>query len=208
MLRIPQFLRGYDRLVLVGASHEYILPGIIISKTRAQLVAKLEYLLDGTNDKWLTKLIEADLPDEVIWDNNLKGKSSLKIPGIVNISGGLTKADKGTVTIGKVHSRQFDINRPDLMELSLRERIKKWRKSSPEAKRMYRRIKGKRLICASWYATEIVLKLEAPRAVDLQAEIKAKIQADGGGQVEWVDKTSLKIAGNDKVPFAIQYWEI
>ena len=83
-----------------------------------------------------------------------------------------------------------------------------WKKS-PGNKQLFQKLKGKVVIQSAWYASELTLALAAARGVDLSVEVPVdKILVAGTGTVNWSGKTTLKITGNDKVPFAIQGWEI
>ncbi|OGN93485.1 MAG: hypothetical protein A2Z75_00665 [Chloroflexi bacterium RBG_13_50_10] len=208
-MKVPvlQFLSKYG-LIQLGASHELIVPGAVVTPKVAKRIAYLKDLLEGTNDEWPTELIEAKIPDEVVWENDLKGKVSLRIPGIITIGGGLKNATKGTFSVSEVHTRVFDKRRHDLQELNLCVKADKWRKE-PGAKPLYKHVRHKLVVQSTWYASELTLDLKAPGGVDLSAEVPVhQIKVAGEGQSEWTSKTTLKIKGNDKVPFAIQAWEI
>ena len=204
---ILQFLENLG-LIQLGASHEFIVPGRVVTNKVARPIAYLRNLLEGTNDEWPTTLIDGSLPDHVVWESDLRGKSSLKIPGIVNIGGGLEKAVKGTFSISQVHARVYDKNRRDLEEANLKVQVEKWR-MEPESRQLYKQVKGRIAVQSTWYAAELTLDLEAPRGIDMSAEVPVKkIKVAGEGRFEWTSKTSLKINGSDKVPFAIQGWKI
>jgi hypothetical protein len=200
-----QFLNQYG-LIQLGASHELIVPGRIVTKKVARPVAYLKNLLEGTSDEWPTRLIRATLPDQLVWDSDLTGKASLKIPGIITIGGGLRRAAKGRFSVSQVHARVFSLL--ELDEVNLRVRVEQWRRN-PRAKPLYKRVKGKTVVQSTWYASELTLHLEAPREIDMSAKVPVKkITVAGEGEFKWTSKTTLKIKGNDKVPFAIQGWII
>ena len=181
MASVPmlQFLNQYG-LIQLGASHELIVPGRIVTKKVARPVAYLKNLLEGTSDEWPTKLIKATLPDQVVWDIDLRGKASLKIPGIITIGGGLRRAAKGTFSVSQVHARVFSLL--ELDEVNLRVRVEEWR-GNPEAKRLYRQVRGKIVVQSTWYASELTLDLEAPRELDMSAEVPIKnITVAGEGE--------------------------
>lgn len=209
MANVPmmQFLGEYG-LVQLGASSEMIVPGRVIARKAGRPIAYLKNVLEGTQDEWPTLLVNANLPYQVVWDNDLTGRSSLRIPGILTVAGGLAKAARGTFTISQVHSCVFDRKRMDLDEVRLQLRVDEWCKD-PKAKPLYRRIRGQMVVQSTWYASEFTLELEAPGGVDLSATVPVKkITVDGGGEVKWTSKTTLKVKGSDKVPFAIQGWVI
>jgi len=209
MSKVPmlQFLRNYG-LIQLGASNETIVPGRIVTRKTAKPIAYLKNLLEGTLDEWPTQSVNANLPFRVVWDNDLTGKSSLKIPGILTVGGGLKRAAKGTFKISQVHSCVYDKQRMDLDEVRLQVRVNEWRKD-PKSKPLYKRIKGKLVVQSTWYASEFTLELDAPSGIDLSAEVPVKkIAVDGGGEFKWTTKTTLKVKGSDRVPFAIQGWII
>jgi hypothetical protein len=209
MSNVPmfQFLKEYG-LILLGASSEMIVPGRIVTRRMARPIAYLKNLLEGTQDEWPTMSINADLPYQVVWDNDLTGKTSLKVPGILTVTGGLKQAAKGTFTISAVRSSVFDKKRMDLDEVRLQIRVAEWGKN-PKTKPLYKRVKGHVVAQSTWFASEFTLELEAPKGVDLSATVPVeKITVDGGGEIQWTNKTTLKVKGNERVPFAIQGWVI
>jgi hypothetical protein len=204
---ILQFLRQYG-LIQLGASYELIVPGRIVTPKVARPIAYLKNLFEGTNDEWPTELIDANLPYQVVWENDLAGKVSLKIPGIITIGGGLKNAAKGTFSVSQVHARVFDRQRQDLQEMNLCVRLDEWRKR-PSAKNLYKRVRRRLVVQSTWYTSELTLELEAPGGVDMSAEVPVnQIKVSGEGKFEWTSKTALNVKGNDKVPFAIQGWKI
>ncbi len=202
-----QFLKEYG-LIQLGASSEMIVPGRVVTRKIARPIAYLKNLLEGTQDEWPTMSINADLPYQVVWDNDLTGKTSLKIPGVLSVAGGLKKVAKGTFTISKVRSCVFDRKRMDLDEVRLQLRVDQWCRD-PKMKPLYRRVKGHIVVQSTWYASEFSLELEAPHGVDLSVSVPVKkITVDGGGEIKWTNKTTLKVRGSGRVPFAIQGWVI
>jgi len=209
MSNVPmlQFLKEYG-LIQLGASSEMIVPGRVVTRKIARPIAYLKNLLECTQDEWPTMSVNANLPYQVVWDNDLTGKSSLRVPGILTVAGGLRKAARGTFTISKVHSCVFDKKRMDLDEVRLQLRVDEWGRN-PDVKPLFRRIRGQMVVQSTWFASEFTLELEAPHGVDMSVAVPVKkITVDGGGEIKWTDKTTLNVKGSDRVPFAIQGWVI
>lgn len=201
---MPQVLKKHG-LRLLAVSDENIRPGLIVARKRPRPLADLEDLLDGTAGTWPTARVAGHIVDEIAWEKNLAGKASLSIPGMINIGGGLQRAQKGTFSISKVTT--VHLSRSDLMEVRLRARLQQWRKE-PGHRPLWERIDEQLFVESTWFCEEYSLEFQTGSGVDVRAEIEPNIDVGASAEVKWTSKTKLKVVGNTKVPFAIRGWRL
>ncbi|MBM3473115.1 MAG: hypothetical protein FJX75_07615 [Armatimonadetes bacterium] len=203
-LPMQQVLRKYG-LRLLPISDEGVVPGIVCARKRLQPKASLEQILEGKTGVWPTRLVQGLIVDNVVWEKSLSGKGSLNIPGIIDIGGGLSGAQKGTFSISKVTTRQLDS--AALMEASLRVRLNEWR-AQPGHRPMWRQIDDELFVESIWFCEEYSLDLATGSGANLKAEVAGNITVGGDAEVKWTSTTTLKVKGNTKVPFAVRVWQI
>jgi hypothetical protein len=201
---MPQVLRRWG-LLLLGASSEEIVPGVVLDRRTFQRIAYLKNLLEGSEDLWPTQLIDGHIPDVVQWERSLRGRASLVIPGVIAIRGGLGPATGGRFSISQVATRVLRSQYLD--DVRLQVRLEEWAQERSN-RRYHRRIRRNLFVESTWYAQEYTLELLGTRGADLEAEVAENINVGAGASAEWASGTTVRVTGNTRVPFAVRRWVI
>jgi hypothetical protein len=201
-ITFSQFLNRFGIKLLFSADPTLV-PGAVIDKRKKGYFAigALKEVLGGSDVDWETELLPANLVyGTVEREISLEGKASLKEFGM-DIKGGLERASSVTFKITGVKSRIFKKQ----SSLLLAPQLFKLRDTN---KNTWKRINNNWIADHTYYATEATVEFVVDSSVNLEADLKDRLELSGNAAIEWKSKRSFVITQNDLVPFGFSGWRV
>jgi len=195
--------RKIDGLNVLRFSNPLYIPGAIIDQGENDLrVGHIKDIIkDVPDDHWAVDKMPGNLLVEESIVGNTKIGAGANFLGVFNFKSSIKTGYDLDYEISEIVCSEFLTSSQVTLELKLNQIEKNDRET-------WKVLKGRTLITVAFYAKTFNLTFKRSGKISAKAEVEKDINVNGDVNIEWKTEGSVKISGNELVPFGVRGFKI